>query len=337
MIELDSKDKKIIHFLSLNARDSDSRISKEVGLSRAAVTYRIKRLEKTGVITKYVSWINTFELGHNNFHVYLKLKNFSADKQNKIIKIIKENPNIKWMVSIGWPYDLFFVMSAKDLRDLDIKLKELYSNFEEDILSTKIHIVDSIIKDIPPFFSELVKFPQQQLIKPLKKSVKLDTTDVNILNIISENARMNVTEIAHMLKKKTKEITPEAVSYRLKKMKKIGILKKFSADLDYRKLGFHWFMLIFKFNKVTENLDKKIRTAFMNRDKIRYIDKTIDHRIRFQILANTLEEVNEEITNIRGTFENHIEEFEVLPLFEQHVLTTMPKSVYEDLSNSARK
>ena len=37
------KDKKIIHFLSLNARESDSQIAKEVGLSRAAVTYRIKK------------------------------------------------------------------------------------------------------------------------------------------------------------------------------------------------------------------------------------------------------------------------------------------------------
>jgi len=334
--ELDLKDKKIIHFLSLNARESDSRIAKEVELSRAAVTYRIKKLERLGVIRKYVSWINTFQLGYNNFHIYLKLRNFSQEKQEKIITIIKNNPNIKWLVSIGWPYDLFFVMSAKDLRELDLKLKELYANFEEDILSTKIFVVDSIIKDIPPFFPELVKHSKTHDTAPFRKNNKLDEIDVNILNILSENARFNVVEVASILKKKIKSITPEAVSYRLKRMKKDGLLKKYSADLDYRKLNLQWFMIIFKFNKISEEFDRKIKLHLRTRDKVNYIDKTMDHQIRFQILARSLEEVNEEIINIRNIFESSIEEYEVLPLFEQYVLTTLPKAIYEDLLSSVK-
>jgi DNA-binding Lrp family transcriptional regulator len=333
-VELDVKDKKIIHFLSLNARDTDTRIAKEVELSRAAVNYRIKKLEKEGIIRKYVAWINTFQLGYNNFHVYLKLRNFTLERQNKIIGIIKNNPNIKWLVSIGWPYDLFFVMSAKDLRDLDIKLKELYSHFEEDILSTKIFVVDSIIKDTPPFFPELIKNSKKHEMRPFEKNTRLDEVDVNILNILSEDARLNVVEVAEVLNKKIKSITPEAVSYRLKRMKNKGILKKYSADLDYKKLGLQWFMIIFKFNKVTEEFDKKIKIDLSNRSRIHYIDKTMDHQIRFQILAKTLQEVNEEIVNIRNLFEGYVEEYEVLPLFEQYVLTTMPNAIYEDLLKS---
>lgn len=336
-IELDLKDKKIIHFLSLNARDSDTRIAKEVGLSRAAVNYRIKKLEKEGIIRKYVSWINTFQLGYNNFHVYLKLRNFTASKQTKIITIIKNNPNIKWLVSIGWPYDLFFVMSAKDLRDLDIKLKELYSNFEDDILSTKIFVVDSIIKDTPPFFPELIKNSKTHDTKPFDKNTKLDEVDVNILYLLSENARLNVVEVAEILNKKIKSITPEAVSYRLKRMKNNGILKKYSADLDYQKLNLQWFMIIFKFNKVTEEFDKKIKIGLSNRNNVHYIDKTMDHQVRFQILAKNLQEVNEEILNIRNLFEGYVEEYEVLPLFEQYVLTTMPKAIYQDLLDAVKK
>jgi DNA-binding Lrp family transcriptional regulator len=330
-MELDIKDKKIIHFLSLNARESDSRIGKEVGLSRAAVTYRIKKLEEYGIIRKYVSWINTFQLGYNNFHVYLKLRNFTQEKQEKIISIIKENPNVKWLVSVGWPYDLFFVMSAKDLKALDLELKELYANFEEDILGTKIFIVESIIKDIPPFFPELVKYPKAHNTQEFKKNNRLDKIDVNILYILSENARLNVVEVADILKNKIKSITPEAVSYRLKRLRKNGVLKKYSADLDYRKLNLQWFMIIFKFNKISEEFDKKIKLKLGTRDRVNYIDKTMDHQIRFQILAKNLEEVNEEIVNIRNIFQDSIEEYEVLPLFEQYVLTTMPKAIYEDL------
>jgi DNA-binding Lrp family transcriptional regulator len=336
MVELDLKDKKIVHFLSLNARESDTRIAKEVELSRAAVDYRIKRLEKEGIIRKYIAWINTFQLGYNNFHIYLKLRNFTLEKQSKIINIIKENPNIKWLVSVGWPYDLFFVMGAKDLRDLDTKLKELYSNFEEEILSTKIFIVDSIIKDVPPFFPELIKNSKTHDTQAFDKNSKLDELDVNILYLLSENARLNVVEIADKLSKKTKSITPEAIAYRLKRLKSRGILKKSSADLNYQKLNFQWFMVIFKFNKISGEFDRKIKHELIHRNKINYIDKTMDHQIRFQILAKNLQEVNEELVYIRSLFEGSIEHYEVLPLFEQYVLTTMPKAIYEDLLDSAR-
>jgi hypothetical protein len=62
----------------------------------------------------------------------------------------------------------------------------------------------------------------------------------------------------------------------------------------------------------------------------------MDHQIRFQILAKNLQEVNEELVYIRSLFEGSIEHYEVLPLFEQYVLTTMPKAIYEDLLDSAR-
>ena len=130
--------------------------------------------------------------------------------------------------------------------------------------------------------------------------------------------------------------SPEAVSYRMKKMKEMGVLKKYSADLDYRKLGFHWFMIIFKLNKISKDLDNKIRLLCNPRSKIRYVDKTIDHRIRIQILANNLEEVNEEISVIRAGFEGSIEDYEVLPLFDQYVLTTMPKGIYDNLLASVK-
>ena len=332
--KIDHKDKKILHFLSVNARESDSTIAKAVGLSRTSVTYRIKRLENLGIIKKYLAWINTTQLGYNNFQIYLKLKNFTIEKQNKIIEIIKKNPNVKWFISIGWPYDLFFVMSAKDMRDLDLKLKTLYSEFEEDIANTKIFLVDTILKEVPPFFSDTIKFPKDHDIKPFNGALNIDKTDVHILEFISENARANVIHIKEFLDKKGSQITPEGISYRLKKLKKFGILKKYAAVLDYKKLGLHFFMIIFKFNKIPKDLEFKIKNLGNPDKNIIYADRTIDHRIRIEILAETLEEVNEAISYIRSVFNEHVEDYEILPLFEEHILTTMPRGIHSDLLES---
>ena len=52
-VKIDSKDKKILSLLSLNARIPLTQISKKVSLSRDAVNYRITNLEKSGTIQGY--------------------------------------------------------------------------------------------------------------------------------------------------------------------------------------------------------------------------------------------------------------------------------------------
>ena len=61
MYKIDLKDRKILYELDLNCRQSNTRIGKKVGLKRDIVSYRIKRLQKQGVI-KNVSTQNVYTL-----------------------------------------------------------------------------------------------------------------------------------------------------------------------------------------------------------------------------------------------------------------------------------
>ena len=58
MVKIDLKDRKILYYLDLNSRQSFAEIGKKVGLSKNAITYRIKRLEKEGLINNYYTAIN---------------------------------------------------------------------------------------------------------------------------------------------------------------------------------------------------------------------------------------------------------------------------------------
>ena len=51
MITIDGIDKTILSFLMEDARTSINRLSKEVGISGAAIHQRIKKLEKSGIIS----------------------------------------------------------------------------------------------------------------------------------------------------------------------------------------------------------------------------------------------------------------------------------------------
>ena len=63
MESLDVKDRKILYELDFNSRQSNSKIGKKVGLHKNVVNYRIKRMEKSGIISNYYTMIDTFKIG----------------------------------------------------------------------------------------------------------------------------------------------------------------------------------------------------------------------------------------------------------------------------------
>lgn len=60
---LDSTDKKILNILQANGRITNARLAQEVGLSPPAVLERVRRLEASGIIEKYVAILDRQQAG----------------------------------------------------------------------------------------------------------------------------------------------------------------------------------------------------------------------------------------------------------------------------------
>lgn len=58
MIQLDSIDKKLLQFLQNDSKQTNKELSHKLGLSVTAVYERIKKLERAGVIQKYVALVD---------------------------------------------------------------------------------------------------------------------------------------------------------------------------------------------------------------------------------------------------------------------------------------
>jgi len=61
---VDATDIKIINILSDNARASASAIATEIGMSAPSISERIKRLQETGIISKFTIELNTQLVGY---------------------------------------------------------------------------------------------------------------------------------------------------------------------------------------------------------------------------------------------------------------------------------
>ena len=64
MMTIDGIDKTILSFMMEDARTSINRLSKEVGISGAAIHQRIKKLEKSGIISGSQIILNSKSLGY---------------------------------------------------------------------------------------------------------------------------------------------------------------------------------------------------------------------------------------------------------------------------------
>lgn len=63
--------------------------------------------------------------------------------------------------------------------------------------------------------------------------MQLEEVDKKILNIIVDNSRLSLRQIA-----KKADVSVATVMHHIKKLEKEGIIKKYTAKLDYEKLGF---------------------------------------------------------------------------------------------------
>jgi DNA-binding Lrp family transcriptional regulator len=93
-IELDPIDKQILRLLSTNARISSVDIAQKIKSSPRVVIYRIKQLQKSGIITRFRLQPDINKIGYSFYKVIVYLKNFSEKQDSQLSEYCKSLGNI---------------------------------------------------------------------------------------------------------------------------------------------------------------------------------------------------------------------------------------------------
>lgn len=145
--------------------------------------------------------------------------------------------------------------------------------------------------------------------------VKLDKKDKKILEIISNNARLSIAEIS----KKT-QIQRDSVLYRIKKMKKKGVIKFFHSVLDPTVMGYPIYSFVnFVLHNLSEQEEKRFISFLKSHPNIVYVAKTTG---RWDLMINTavkdLRHFDEILSQIRMKFPKIIKEYESSPIIREY-------------------
>ena len=172
---MDELDIQILSMLLDNCRESDRQIGKKIGISGNAVKSRIQKMIQNNVIEKFTLKIEPPVLGYNVVYIVI-----SGQDLNQILKQVK---------LIGEPF--FVVPCVGDITVCSIVIKEN--------VKAKIELAKKIMKDV----RVLSIFEAQN---PGIRS-DLTKTDLEIINVLLENPRVRLDEIAKATSLSTKTIT----------------------------------------------------------------------------------------------------------------------------------
>ena len=78
---MDIIDRKLLCELDQNCRTPLSQIAKKLRIGRNVADYRIKRLEKKGIIRAYIATTNLALLGYKTYRIYFKTQHHEKQKE----------------------------------------------------------------------------------------------------------------------------------------------------------------------------------------------------------------------------------------------------------------
>ena len=128
---LDKLDRSILRNLQQNSRETYDVIGAQVGLSPSAVLRRVKRLEDSGVIDRYVALLKPEKLGLNlTAHLNVRLEKHSESHKRNPMDVFRASvqvwPEVVECVALSGEMDYFLRVVVQDMAH--------YSRFVMDTL-----------------------------------------------------------------------------------------------------------------------------------------------------------------------------------------------------------
>lgn len=114
---LDDIDLKLLKILHDNSNFTTKELAKQVNLSASPVFERIKRLEKTGYIKKYIAVLDAEKL-NRGFVVFcnIKLKQHDRNIGHQFVADILEIEEVAECYNISGDYDFMLKVNVKDMK-----------------------------------------------------------------------------------------------------------------------------------------------------------------------------------------------------------------------------
>ena len=145
-VNYDEIDYNILKLVTENAQMPITEIAKKIKLTPKSALYRLRNLEKKGIILGYFAFIDTNKLGYRFYKIDFYLEDMSRIKE--MFEFAKQHKNIVYrMRTVGGP-DFEIELMVEDVVKMREIVNDIRKRFPNVIEEYKIHRFEYTIKQI---------------------------------------------------------------------------------------------------------------------------------------------------------------------------------------------
>lgn len=304
--KLDLKDKKLLTLLDENCRYTNTQLAKKVGLSKPAVEYRLNRFRQNNIIFSYYAVVDFTKLGYSQYKVYFKFQNTNLENEKSITHYWINNNNSVWVAQVRGRWDLAVSILAKSNFDFGKILSNFMNKYAEFVLEKDVLLTEYSPVYAREYLTETK--PSEFVYGNPDKISELDEIDHIILRELSNNARINIVDLAQ----KTR-LTRDIINYRLKKLTNEGIIVQYRCYPNLEPIGINLYKLIIRTKNFDESAEKQLKEYVKTHKKATQFLKLIgswDLEIEFE--TESEDELYKIINEFRRQFSDITRDYDIL-------------------------
>ena len=332
-VALDARDRKLAFLLSKNCRASYRNLGKALGLSPDSVRYRLAKLEKEGVIRGYVVVPNTFALGKMITSVFVSFRNLPRESSSRMVELLNQKKDIVFAYKTQGAWDLVFQVEHNGMFELHKIMEDFRAVCGEDKIDRhffQAHVGEHKFRQAPEvilggqkapeivstradasFAKDFLDAPPIELIE--QEPIKMKEADRRVLNELSEDARISLTELAL----KT-GLSVDQVRYKIRRLVREGIIQAFWAVIDLQKFGLQRFDLLVKLKSLDTKTRARMKTYFLNHPNVvRSIITCGPYDLWINLACEDLAKCHEIVEDLNERFGEHLLDADMLMVFEE--------------------
>lgn len=325
IIALNSTEKLVLNQLSSNSRLPFSQIGFKINKSQQLVSSTVKSLMDKKIINNYYTFIDYSKLGVLNFRVYFKLSYVDKNRMKTFIDYLVNLSEVSWLITCGEKYDLICSFYASNPSQFNKNLKQIVIKFSR--LIKDYSLVTTIVMRIFNYkISNNINTDSKGIILGGdREEIILKNVDLSILNLISENARINLVDMGNKL-----NLTPKTIISHIKKLETKKIICGYTTQINIKQLNENTILLIIKYHTSFVKLEKKFIDFLIIKPEVTGIIKVLgEWDLEITLNIKNRDQFRNLELEIKEKFTHLIHEIQNITICEEKKMNFFPKYILE--------
>ena len=296
-----------------------SEIAKQVKLSKQVVSYRMRNLEKAGVIEGYFAIINIYALGIAHYRVHLRYQNMTAKDEQQLLEFITHHPGVSWIIQLYGDLDLAYIVWATSITEFEKTFEDINSRFGHLFKEKHFSIGIRLYHYRHKFLVDKEDFTEI-VIGGDKVQKELDELNLKLIRYLSSHGRAGLLEMAKQF-----NVSPKLISKRLHVLLAKQILLGFDVKINYRLLGYSHAKIMINLHNTSMPAMRAIVNYLKSLQQVIYITKSVGlYDIEFEIMIKSTEEFHDILTSVRFAFSQNIKNFNTVFVYYEPKTHRLP-------------